>query len=113
MYLDRIINEPGEGNGNPLQHSCQDNSMDRGAWQATAHGVAKSWTRLKQLNTHIKFNENLVIRAKLNTYGILLKTYFCLCCSVTKSCPTLCRNCSTPGLTISHYLPEFAQVHVH
>ena len=65
MYLDRIINEPGEGNGNPLQHSCQDNSMDRGAWQATAHGVAKSWTRLKQLNTHTKFNENLVIRAKL------------------------------------------------
>ena len=33
---------PGEGNGNPFQSSCLENSMDRGAWQATAHGVAKS-----------------------------------------------------------------------
>ena len=35
---------PGEGNGNPLQCSCLENSMDRGAWQTTVHGVAKSWT---------------------------------------------------------------------
>ena len=35
---------PGEGNGNPLQHSCLENPMDRGAWWATVHGVAKSWT---------------------------------------------------------------------
>ena len=32
---------PGEGNGNPLQYFCLENSMDRGAWQATVHGVAK------------------------------------------------------------------------
>ena len=37
---------PGEGNGNPLQYSCLKNSMDRGAWQAIVHGVAKSWTQL-------------------------------------------------------------------
>ena len=37
---------PGEGNGHPLQCSCLENSMDRGAWRATACGVAKSWTRL-------------------------------------------------------------------
>ena len=37
---------PGEGNGNPLQYSCLENSMDRGARQATVHGVAESWTRL-------------------------------------------------------------------
>ena len=36
---------PGEGNGDPLQYSCLGNPMDRGAWQATVHGVAK------QLNT--------------------------------------------------------------
>ena len=36
----------GEGNGNPLQYSCLENSMDRGAWWATVHGVAKSQTRL-------------------------------------------------------------------
>ena len=35
---------PGVGNGSSLQYSCLENSMDRGAWQATAHGVAKSWT---------------------------------------------------------------------
>ena len=38
---------PGEGNGNPLQYSCLENPMDRGAWQAMVHGVAKSWTRPK------------------------------------------------------------------
>ena len=36
---------PGEGNGNPLQHYCLGNPMDRGAWQAAVHGVAKSQTR--------------------------------------------------------------------
>ena len=35
---------PGEGNGNPLQYSCLENPMSRGAWQATVHGVTKSWT---------------------------------------------------------------------
>ena len=35
---------PGVGNGNPLQYSCLDNAMDRGAWWATVHGVAKSQT---------------------------------------------------------------------
>ena len=33
---------PGEGNGNPLQYSCLENPMDRGAWRATVHGVAES-----------------------------------------------------------------------
>ena len=37
---------PGEGNGNPFQYSCLENSMDRGAWQATVHGLEKSRTRL-------------------------------------------------------------------
>ena len=34
----------GEGNGDPLQYSCLENSMDRGAWWAIVHGVAQSWT---------------------------------------------------------------------
>ena len=42
---------PGEGNGNPLQYSCLENPMDKGAWQATVHGVAKSWIHLKSLST--------------------------------------------------------------
>ena len=35
---------PGEGNGHPLQYSCLENPMDRGAWRATVHGVANSGT---------------------------------------------------------------------
>ena len=38
---------PGGGHGNPLQYSSLENSMDRGAWQATVHRVAKSQTGLK------------------------------------------------------------------
>ena len=37
---------PGRRNGNPLQYSCLGNSLDRGAWHATVHGVTKSCTRL-------------------------------------------------------------------
>ena len=37
---------PGEGNGNPLQYSCLENPMDRGAWWAKVHGVSKSQTQL-------------------------------------------------------------------
>ena len=37
---------PGGGNGNLPQYSCLENSMARGAWRATVHGVAKSWTQL-------------------------------------------------------------------
>ena len=43
---------PGEGHGNPLQCSCLENPVDRGAWWVTVHGVAKSQTKLKQLSTH-------------------------------------------------------------
>ena len=37
---------PGEGNSNPLQYSCLENSTDKGAWWATVHRPAKSWTQL-------------------------------------------------------------------
>ena len=42
---------PGEGNGNPLQYSCLENPMDRGAWWATIHGVSKSWTQLSDFTS--------------------------------------------------------------
>ena len=42
--LDSIV---GEGNGNPLQYSCLENPVDRGAWWAAIYGVAQSWTRLR------------------------------------------------------------------
>ena len=44
--ISAVVRSPGEGHGNPLHYSCLENSMDRGAWQATVHGVAKSQTQL-------------------------------------------------------------------
>ena len=46
---------PGEGNGNPLQYSCLENPMDRGAWQATVHGVSMSQTQLSDFHFHVQF----------------------------------------------------------
>ena len=40
-WIPGLGRSPGEGNGNPLQYSCLENPMDRGAWQATVHGVAR------------------------------------------------------------------------
>ena len=60
---------PGEGNGNPLQYSCLENSMDRGAWQATVHGVAKSQTRLSDQHAHTQRK-----RGKFATFQVLVWT---------------------------------------
>ena len=43
---------PGEENGNPLQRSCLENPMDRGAWQAAVYRVTQSQTQVKQLSIH-------------------------------------------------------------
>ena len=47
---------PGEGNGNPLQYSCLEKSMDGGAWWATVHGVSKSQTRLSDFTFTFHFH---------------------------------------------------------
>ena len=49
--LSLLGRSPGEGNGNPLQYSCLENSTDTGAWWATVHRVAKNCTQLKTLST--------------------------------------------------------------
>ena len=54
---------PGEGNGNPLQYSCLENPMDRGAWQATVHKITKSQTRLKLLSTQAPRTCHLLSRS--------------------------------------------------
>ena len=43
---------PGVENGNPFQYFCLKNTMDRGAWWNTVHGVTKSWTQLSMLHMH-------------------------------------------------------------
>ena len=50
---------PGEGNGNPLQYSCLENPIDRGAWWTTALRVTKSWTQLSTWHAaHERKDEN-------------------------------------------------------
>ena len=53
---------PGEGNGGSFQYSCLENPMDRGAWWATVHGVAKGQTQLSDL-----FLLNIYLYAETNT----------------------------------------------
>ena len=47
------VGDPGVGNGNPLQYSCLEKHMDRGAWQATVHGVAESYMNEPTEHAHI------------------------------------------------------------
>ena len=46
---------PAEGNGNPLQYSCPENPMDRGAWWAIVHGVTHSWTLSTHTHTQVGY----------------------------------------------------------
>ena len=62
---------PEEGNGNPLQYSCLENPMDRGAWLATVHRVTKSWTQLKQFSTSH-------LNSGFNPKGGMIQIYPCL-----------------------------------
>ena len=50
---------PGGGHGNPLQYSCLGNSMDRGAWRATVHGVAKSQIQLSNSQLSHKMKDSV------------------------------------------------------
>ena len=57
----------GEGNGNPLQYSCLQNPMDRGAWWAAVHGVAQSWTLLKWLSSSSSSSLGLIFFFPFNS----------------------------------------------
>ena len=59
---------PGEGNGNPLHYSCLENHMDREAWQATVHGIAKSRTRLSDFTFTLK---DILYRKKEKTQSFV------------------------------------------
>ena len=50
------VRSPGGGNGNPLQYSCLENPMDRAAWWAAVHGVAKSWIQLSDFTFTFHFH---------------------------------------------------------
>ena len=56
---------PGEGNDNPLRYSCPENSMDRGNWQVTVHGVTKNWTQLRQPSMYVYIRVCLCTRENI------------------------------------------------
>jgi len=88
---------PAGGHGNPLQYSCLENPIDRGAWQATVHGVAQSWTRLKQLSTHTC--RTTILPSNSNPgYSKKMKTL---------------RKISALPYSLQHYLqlPRFGSIH--
>ena len=62
---------PGGGHGHPLQYSCLENPMDRGAWWATVHRVTRSWTQLKGLSTHARTH-----MCYLNGSKMVVRAYF-------------------------------------
>ena len=103
----------GEGNGNPLQYSYLENSIDRGAWWASVHGVAKESDTMKQMNMGISLT--LLFPFKKNNNNTYLFGCSVQFSSVAQSCPTLCdpMNHSMPDLPVHHQLPEFTQTHVH
>ena len=83
---------PGGGHDNPHQYSCLGNPMDKEAWWATVHGVAKSWLWL-----------SMRVRAHTHAQTYTVVTYKCESESdVAQSCPTLCdpMDCNLPGFSI-------------
>ena len=96
---------PGEGNGNPLQYSCLENPMDRGAWWATVHMVTKSWTQLSDFTFTF-------------TYELVYYSDYLSVSSVQFSCSVM-SNSVTPWTAacqashVHHQLPEFTQTYVH
>ena len=87
---------PGEGNGNPLQYSCLENLMDRGAWKVTVRGVSQSQIELKRLSTQasgiqILTQKNALFFLPISEYH---QKQFC---SYMKE-PTVCLPSLTSGL---------------
>ena len=67
---------PGVGNGHLLQCSCLENSMDRGAWQATVHGVAKSQTRATETSIYTPILCMFLCKDALSNTGCIRLAYY-------------------------------------
>ena len=91
----------GGGTGNPLQYSCLKNPMDRGAWRATVHMVAKNWTLLSDWACTVN------LKCCVWVYSKVLQLYVCVLCLVTRSSPTLCDPmvCRPPGSSVHEDSP--------
>ena len=72
--IPRSGRSPGEGNGNPLQYSCLENAMDRGAWWVTVHGVTKSQIRLSDFHL-LTHTYNLASYLQHQVLGLFKKSF--------------------------------------
>ena len=91
------VNSLGGGHGNPLQCSCLENPMDRGAWQVTVQKVIKRWTRLKQLHMHAMwFKDSINMSWNIVVMNIL--TLMCRQRSIKYSVSvcSVCQDCQAP-----------------
>ena len=111
---------PGGGNGNPLRYPCLENPVDRGAWRATVHGVAKSRTWLKRPSTQLYVNMysfsdffpfRLLQDIQCTSWCYMvgpcwLSSLYVYACSIAHSCLTLCDpvDCSPPGSSVHEIL---------
>ena len=117
--IPRFGRSPGEENGYPHQYSCLKNSMDRGVWRASVHGVAKSWTWLRHEHFHFSciqyINSTITLWVKIPLLSPLKYTMDAMdsvqFISFTQLCLTLWdpMNC----FPVHHQLPELAQTQVH
>ena len=119
---------PGVGNGNPLQYSCLENFINRGAWWIAVHGVANSWTWLSKwacmhiinyshhvvhcISWHYFLTESLYLLTTFTHFSH--PTPIFQISSVTHLGPTLqdAKDCSMPGFPVHHQLLELAQINV-
>ena len=81
--IPRLGISPGEGNSNPLLYSCLENSMDRGVWQTTVHGVTQSQTLLTPFTFHAGIIEPSLLR------GMRVQRYDDVSCQRGKPFPLL------------------------
>ena len=111
----------GGGNGNPLQYSCLENPMDRGAWWAIVHGFTKSWTRLRGQQFHFPVVWVSVASELAHSHSSFFAIYHhffllhwlltrhhdhlvnCCHCLVTHSVQVFCQSmdCSPPGPSVN------------
>ena len=114
----------GEGNGTPLQYSCLEHPMDRGARWATVHGVAKGQTRLSDFTFTSHFyalekemaSHSSVVAWRIpgtGEPGGLPSMGSHRVGHDWSDLAAVAADCSTPGFPVHHQLPELAKTHVH
>ena len=97
-YISESERSPGQGNSYPLQYSCVENLMDRGAWQAAVWGITKSWTRLKRLSIHYCPTGEMLIFEIYYFVTLLLS----LLLTIKVSIPNFYRKLGPAGLIVKN-----------